>query len=353
MLWSSSTVAAAPMRFEHAGSTSNCPKCLFVLGIGEITDETPAAFRDFLGRNPDAEKRLRLSSPGGSLLGGIALGEMIRSAGYATEIGATRHNGDGSVTSGGAPGSQRTPGVCASACAYAFLGGVERTIDINSKIGFHRFYRESAIAQPTARLFTGADLDGAQRTTAAIVLYLLRMGIDARVASLAAEAAPNEIRWLSDKEAHELRITYAPDSWQPWRLEPYRGGALAVSETQDGKLKMVIGCSRRQGIFMTLTDDSRPEIRSWFEQIRTCGFDGTHPVLGRQIKPGQVVVSHSVVGATIRFRLPREPHNDATPALFVRGGPDYPNACTASAYQGTMKSFWATVVVATRACFLD
>ncbi|OYW68852.1 MAG: hypothetical protein B7Z40_00905 [Bosea sp. 12-68-7] len=233
------------------------------------------------------------------------------------------------------------------------MGGVERTIDVGSKIGFHRFYRESATAQPTARLFTGADLDIEQRTAAALVLYLLRMDVDPRVAVVASEAAPNEMRWLSDVEASSLRVSFQPDKWQPWRLEPYKGGALAVSESQDRRIKMVIGCSRRQGTFMTLTDDTSAAMRQWFSQLRTCAFNGAHPVLGRQVNPDQVTVVPSSVGATIRFRLPGRPADGAPPTLFEKGGPDYPNACTATAYAGTTAGFGAAVSVAMRACFAD
>ena len=69
-----------------------------------------------------------LSSPGGNLLEGMALGKAIRKAEVSTVV--TRGNS------------------CASACAIAFLGGVEagatsdavgRTLEFGANLGFHGF----------------------------------------------------------------------------------------------------------------------------------------------------------------------------------------------------------------------
>jgi hypothetical protein len=86
-------------------------------------------------------------------------------------------------------------------------------------------------------MFTGKDLGDAQITTATLVLYILRMGVDASLISLASEAGPNEMRWISTDEARKLRIIYEPWTYKPWRVEPYHGGAFAIAESNDGVKK--------------------------------------------------------------------------------------------------------------------
>jgi hypothetical protein len=56
-----------------------------------------------------------LASPGGNLLAGIQIGEMIRLRGWSTYV----------------------PSACASACALAWLGGTQRFMTPIARIGFH------------------------------------------------------------------------------------------------------------------------------------------------------------------------------------------------------------------------
>src|SRR6266446_105882 len=60
------------------------------------------------------------SSDGGSLVAGLRIGEAIRRKGFSTIV----------------PDGRR----CASACALAWLGGVERFIGTSGKISFHAAY---------------------------------------------------------------------------------------------------------------------------------------------------------------------------------------------------------------------
>jgi hypothetical protein len=75
--------------------------------FGAKTASLPSAFVAF-------------SSDGGSLVAGLRIGEAIRRKGFSTIV----------------PDGQR----CASACALAWLGGVERFIGTDGKIGFHAAY---------------------------------------------------------------------------------------------------------------------------------------------------------------------------------------------------------------------
>lgn len=348
-------VSAEPMRFQPGGNDTRCRECGFIQATGDITDDTPQAFERFLASAPDyAPKRIRLNSPGGSLRAGIRLGELFRTRGFTTEVGSDRTDPEGRPYFGGRA-SVRTPGICASACAYAFLGGVERVLDEGSKLGVHRFYSKNALAQPSEKMFSGHDLDDTQKTAAALVLYLVNMGVDARVIVLAATAGPDEIHWIDLGEARDLRATYEPRAWKPWRLEPFNGGAIAVSETNDGAKRMVASCTRRLGPQVVLTNfDTSWDVASWFGQCRTIPFGGTHPVFGTGVDPARVqVIKRKEGGAIIRFRLPSVAPNLTSPALFSFESSAYPSACMSDQYEGSKINFEPTVRLAFGNCFQD
>jgi hypothetical protein len=139
---------AEPMHFEIRQTGGNhC--CFWIQAFGEITEETPKAFEAFLDTTKSAPGVVRFDSPGGNLIGGITLGEVIRARGFATEVGSSKFN-DYLVPGGTTKIYSQEPGTCASACAYAFLGGVERSFDSDSHLGFHRFYIGNALSAPTA-----------------------------------------------------------------------------------------------------------------------------------------------------------------------------------------------------------
>src|SRR6516164_3633218 len=126
-----------PMQFVPGGDDTRCAECGFIQAFGEIVQDTPQSFEKFINSVPDyAPKRLRINSPGGNLLAGIRLGEMLRAGGFATEVGFDLLD-HGAHPAFGNRASKRIPGICASACAYMFLGGVERTISAGSKFGVH------------------------------------------------------------------------------------------------------------------------------------------------------------------------------------------------------------------------
>jgi hypothetical protein len=104
-------------------------------------------------------------SPGGSLMAGLFLGDEIRERGMNTliESGST----------------------CSSACAYAFMGGVVRTIEPNATYGLHRPYLDPDLFKEGEQ--TPAELimmwnDGIE-TAIYIIQYLLYMGMNPDLAT--------------------------------------------------------------------------------------------------------------------------------------------------------------------------
>ena len=110
LILSVSGAQGAALRMLDSGSFRN----LVVAGRLEAGDEARVA------KALDAANGVRevwLNSDGGSLETGIRIGEILRRHNMATRV--------------------RSRDVCASACVYAFLGGIIRTVEKGGKIGIH------------------------------------------------------------------------------------------------------------------------------------------------------------------------------------------------------------------------
>jgi len=110
------------------------------------------------------------NSDSGSSVGGVRIGEVISRKRFSTVV----------------PDGRR----CASACALAWLAGVERFIGANAGIRFHG--------------------DGEAGTGNAIVgAYLTKMGLPSEAIYYITHSAPDHLQWLniSDAAEHGVRIT--------------------------------------------------------------------------------------------------------------------------------------------------
>ena len=240
----------------------------------------------------------------------------------------------------------KLPGVCGSACAYAYMGGVARYLEEGAKLGVHRFYNKAAIDNYSARQFSGGDLDATQRIFAALVLYLLQMGVKAEVIGLTDQAGPDEMYWISSKEAEDLQVTFDPKAWTPWILEPYKAGMTASSHSMDGNAQTTVLCSRRAGGELFLT------VKSWdldyAKQMATCGRNVYHSVFGAKISKQDIAaVALPGGGSALKFKLPPSvPFSN--PALF-NDLDLYPMACIVG-FRGSQQGFAQSGRLALRNC---
>ncbi|MGJ5222066.1 hypothetical protein ACQR1Q_34955 [Bradyrhizobium oligotrophicum] len=342
---------AEPMIFERVGNGGNCDTCSYVQATGEIVSATPTRFEAFAKAQKVGVGIVRLHSPGGNLAAGIALGELFRQKGVTTEVGSSA-----ALSEALQKGLyDRSTGICASACAYAFLGGVERVLDENGKLGFHRFYQENALAQPSAKLLTGQDLGTAQMLTAALMLYTVKMGVDAKLVALASSAGPDEMHWISQADAQLLRVVYQPHAYKPWRVEPFKGGAIAIAESNDTSKNVVVSCSLQFGPNVALIDlKPQRDAAAWYEQCsKTVLPDGGQPVLGERIAPSKIRVTRRKDGSIImRFGLPT--HNPPlTSSEFLSFKDGYPRACSSPEFRTSAENFAASVRLAMQNCIQD
>jgi hypothetical protein len=327
-------------RFAHTGG--NCGTCEYIQATGEIMPDTARKFKVFFESREFKPSIIRLHSPGGSLSGGIEQGEAIRALKLSTEVGSNL-------------GGDRSPGLCASACAYAFLGGIGRTFEKDSKLGFHQFFDEKTLSEPTAKLFSGKDLDESQRIMAAIVLYVTKLGVDPRLVAVAANTSPTDVRWFNEDDARALKVIYEPRAYNSWRVEPYKSGAIAITETMDGTKSIVVSCSRKFGPNVVLTDTDRSwNVSSWFEQCRDGLVDDNGPnVFGEVVPAERVHVARRKDGAAMMRFLLSSDSPPLTRHSFLTMADGYIHACDTDAFLGTEKNFIPSVPLALRNCIQD
>lgn len=174
---------AEAMTFELISEPQACAERACILAAGEIDETTGPDFAAFLRTHPVARGGLVvLNSPGGDLLQSLVLGNKIRAAGLATTV--VRYDRDRQLF--------RPGGVCASACAYAFLGGVERTVGQGARIGVHQIFLSDRSQAMTAA-------DGLELMSL-VAVHVNRLCGDLDLLIPAMKTRPQEMHWLTAVE---------------------------------------------------------------------------------------------------------------------------------------------------------
>lgn len=203
--------ATKPMRFQ---AVQQSMMIVWIQATGTITEDTPTEFERFL-KTDDARlaKKIYFHSPGGNLLAGLKLGELIRKAGYNTGIGRSLHL-DGAIMDI----FDYEESFCASACAYAFLGGVTRSYGEKHRYGLHRFGGSDKL-----------NSDGAQIVTSLIAAYIERMGANQAVLQLASITPfDGDILWVPENLGRELKVIFDRSGVADFRIEQRGKRTVAV-----------------------------------------------------------------------------------------------------------------------------
>jgi hypothetical protein len=185
------------------------PNVVMVEGLLVADDEDQ--FGDKTASLPSAI--VAFSSDGGSLVAGLRIGEAIRRKGFSTIV----------------PDGRR----CAAACALAWLGGVERFIGTDGRIGFHAAY-DSASEGDTG---IGKTVVGA---------YLAKMGLPYEAVIYITQAAPNEMTWLnmSDAAHRGIRVTLLSSLASTVNIRSPEPEATLPKKECAAILNMVVKCVR-------------------------------------------------------------------------------------------------------------
>lgn len=187
--------STTPMQFEIASDSlanrfirrSSNGGRYEIFATGLIEEDTADKLAQFVEANKIAAARVYFDSPGGSLIGGLKLGELIRALGFETGVRAQSYEYDvGPIA------------MCASACSYAFAGGVHRFLDDTmGTLGLHQFYTsgDSILNSNDTQVMSGV-----------ILSYLSKMGIDGRAFAIASVTDFTEMAWLSGSEAETIGL---------------------------------------------------------------------------------------------------------------------------------------------------
>jgi hypothetical protein len=125
------------------------------------------------------EAVVRFESPGGMMIAGLGIGRTIRSKGFATMVPSAAQ--------------------CESACALAWLGGSQRYMGENARVGFHAAY--------LMRSGRPRRSDAAQ---AAVVDYLEQLQLPPRAISYMTSSPPQGLNMLTMGRAHDLGVEVNP-----------------------------------------------------------------------------------------------------------------------------------------------
>lgn len=230
------------MDFMHVTTGGNCLTCSFVRADGIITSETPERFFAFL-KNSDYSNYtgvdVHLNSPGGDLTGGLRLGEIFRELGVSTVVSQSRikeryENSKWHLLD---PQFSGDDAICASACSFAFAGGVERYATPNvrpervgfqkiGRIGVHQFYDRNALNSPDKKIFSANDAIEDQRFISLLLSYLKEMDISAEMLQLATNTDPLEMHWMTVEELRATKLDNA--SFATTFIEAYKNGVAIV-----------------------------------------------------------------------------------------------------------------------------
>jgi hypothetical protein len=152
-----------------------------LMATGTIEPGTAERFAVEIEKRGGYVKTIVLHSPGGSVSDALAMGRLIRSRAFATEV----ENG-------------RT---CASSCPLVFAGGVERRAGEKSAIGVHQVFA----VDPT-RPARAASMDDGQRVSAQCQKFLRDMGVDPQVWLHAMETPKEQLYYFKPDELVALKL---------------------------------------------------------------------------------------------------------------------------------------------------
>ena len=278
LLFANAAVASPMVFAEHFNGAMRIDgNSTWISAEGEITNQTPADFEKFLATATIWKRqRIAIDSPGGSVIGSIKLGEIIRAHEFLIGVGKSIKNGNY---------SSPAPGQCASACVFAFVGGIERSVVAPSRIGVHQI----AISRQSLYESKAISVDELDRTFASsqiviglVISHFIKMGIDLNVVTLMTQTLPADVRWLSSEELKSARIDYDPNKFEDWAVEAYKSGLVAFTRSSNGARQLTLFCTANKMQFK-LTANGAPYANDFVSSV---GNPNSIEVAGlRIIKP--------------------------------------------------------------------
>jgi hypothetical protein len=242
-----------PMKFSLHHECTDGNFCgSFILAQGIFTPTTPSDFEKFIV-TINFTPPIYFDSPGGNLVAGLQLGQHIRKRGIDTHVGGPYESQSHNNT----PVKTIVPSaICFSACAYAFLGGVNRHVGLQGKYGVHQFRSTT----------TDGGEAAAQLTVAVLGAYIDNMGVDRKLLDLASTTASGKIQLVSKHDAQSLGVDNQIDKKSIWKIHAGKNGDLIVFSRQrqsarDAITSLIITKTRGK-YFLTLEYKTNQKFRN-------------------------------------------------------------------------------------------
>jgi len=201
---------AEPLPF---GATS------FVLAQGQIEKNSAETLAMMAGDLPKGTT-IVLQSTGGDLLGGLLLGQYIRAREFNTYVA--------DEASFGATGLQDATALkkCISACAYTFLGGVQRRVAPRAELGVHQFRSKDKTL----------DSVQTQKIAATLGKYMDTMGVSRNLLDQALMTEPGKVMLIAEHNRKSWRVETENDQSvglpKFWHIETSYGGKQLVYQSK-------------------------------------------------------------------------------------------------------------------------
>jgi hypothetical protein len=228
-------VRGLPMTFEwrREGPADVCgTKCRsWVSAVGSITAETPRQFEAFARAHDIRGAVIAFDSGGGSVLGTLELGRMIRRLDMITTVGRT-------VVVPAEKGSEvRTTlspkADCESMCAFALLGGTRRYVPAEARVLVHQIWLGDKRDDATAVSYSAEDLMVVQRDIGRLVQFTAEMGGGADLIETALRIPPWErLRPLSADELVRVKLQTGDGLFEPAH-EPVVSSSASTTATMN------------------------------------------------------------------------------------------------------------------------
>jgi hypothetical protein len=139
-----------------------------------------------------------IHSPGGTVVGAMQLGLLFRRIGAAVIVART-------VSAPGSDQIQIVPGLCMSACVYAFFGGKRRVVPSVSHLGIHRMAIYETTHDPSGGSMVTRSY-GTDDIVSALSTYARLMGVNPQVIDYAETIAPESIHIVTPREILRWRL---------------------------------------------------------------------------------------------------------------------------------------------------
>lgn len=169
---------------------------------------------------------------------------------------------------------------CSSACALAFLGGVQR-LALPGSIGVHR---SSFVA--TAPHTRDEAVAWIQESTADLLVYLDEMGVDAGLLQFALRYDQNDMRYLSASEMASLGVTTTTDA-EPAR--PAQPSASYAPPPATPAVSPTIPASVRAIAFVKLLVAEHSDGRQDARSLVTGSYAGNVSYFGKSMHVSEIV----------------------------------------------------------------